>query len=795
MEDRSHATRRRTGRPLSFNRAVALHEAMLAFWRHGYETTSIAELTAAMGITAPSLYAAFGDKERLFLEAMRLYAGDPADMASGIADAVTAHEAARQLMLNAVFTYTGEGTPKGCLLASATASGSSTSAGVQEAVAGVRLTIAQLLQARIERDIAAGVLPPGTGAAALAGLVLAVTQGMSVLARDGATRAALLTIVEAALQAWPGTDDPAKIRHATVLRTKPRGASWGGMQYVALATDYDGTIAHDGVVDEPTIAALERLRESGRKLILVTGRELDDLIRVLPQIGLFDRVVAENGALIYYPETKQERVLAAPPPPTFVEALRKAGVSPLSVGRSIVATWEPNEVHVLEAIRDLGLSLQITFNKGAVMVLPEGVNKESGLRAALEDLDVSPLNTVAVGDAENDFAFFSLCGMPVAVQNALPMLKNAAVWVTEGVRGAGVAELIDRLIETDLAEFDLGNARQTIQLAEGLQAGEQSLLYAPTRGAVLLAGSSGGGKTTLVVGVLERLAKAGFQALVIDPEGDYDGFEGCISLGTPQDAPTIAVVLDVLRKSSSGVSVNLLGIKLEDRPAFLGELMPGLTALRAETGRPHLFVVDEAHHLLPCSDAVPDPLPPSLDGILFVTVRPDALPVRTVKRVSRVLTVGDEAPEAIRHFCEVAGLPPSDATEPVPRGELLTVAAGEPMRRMKVIPGASVLKRHLRKYAEGNLGDDRAFFFRGPAGALNLRAGNIITFLQLSEGVDSGTWDFHRRAGDYSRWIGLSVKDGSLAEEVGQIEQGPLPDREARDAVRQAIERVYTLPA
>ncbi len=176
---------------------------MLTFWRYGYETTSVADLTAAMGVSAPSLYTAFGDKKQLFLEAMRLYAGDPEDMARSIGDAPTAYLAARDLMTAAAATYTGEGTPKGCLLASATASGSVASADVQEAVADVRRGINGRLRTRIKRDIEDGVLPPGTQASALAGLVLAVMQGMSVLARDGATRASLLAIVQAALSAWP----------------------------------------------------------------------------------------------------------------------------------------------------------------------------------------------------------------------------------------------------------------------------------------------------------------------------------------------------------------------------------------------------------------------------------------------------------------------------------------------------------------------------------------------------------------------------------------------------------------
>ena len=188
---------------MSFDRDLALERAMLAFWRHGYETTSIVDLTTAMEVSAPSLYTAFGDKERLFLEAMRRYAGDMEAMRRRIDGAPTACDAARDMLAGAATAYTGEDTPKGCLLASATASGSSASAGVQHAVAEMRRTIEAHLRARIERDIAGGLLPSGTNAAALSGLVMAVTQGMSTLARDGATRASLLAIVDAALHGWP----------------------------------------------------------------------------------------------------------------------------------------------------------------------------------------------------------------------------------------------------------------------------------------------------------------------------------------------------------------------------------------------------------------------------------------------------------------------------------------------------------------------------------------------------------------------------------------------------------------
>ena len=226
------------------------------------------------------------------------------------------------------------------------------------------------------------------------------------------------------------------------------------MRFHVLATDYDGTLAHHGTVDGPTIAALERLRATGRKLILVTGRELADLPRVFPRIDLFDRVVAENGALIYTPATREEQPLGEAPPEALVAALRAQNVAPLSIGRVIVATWHPNETIVLKTIRDLGLEHQVIFNKGAVMVLPPGINKAAGLSAALDQLRLSPHNVVGVGDAENDHAFMSLCECSVAVNNALATIKERSDYVTRGDHGAGVAELIGMLIENDLHELE-----------------------------------------------------------------------------------------------------------------------------------------------------------------------------------------------------------------------------------------------------------------------------------------------------------------------------------------------------
>ena len=221
------------------------------------------------------------------------------------------------------------------------------------------------------------------------------------------------------------------------------------MRFLALATDYDGTLASDGAVDLKTVAALRRLAATGRKLILVTGRQLNDLLRVFPEASIFDAVVAENGAVLYRPESRDTRVLAPPPPADFVAALQRRGVDPLWQGQVVVATVQPNDKAVIEVIRELRLDLQVILNKGSVMVLPGSVDKATGLRAALDELALAPRSVVAIGDAENDQAFLAMSGYGVAVANALDPLKASAAHVTRGEAGAGVREIIDWLIAED----------------------------------------------------------------------------------------------------------------------------------------------------------------------------------------------------------------------------------------------------------------------------------------------------------------------------------------------------------
>jgi hydroxymethylpyrimidine pyrophosphatase-like HAD family hydrolase len=222
------------------------------------------------------------------------------------------------------------------------------------------------------------------------------------------------------------------------------------MDFLALATDYDGTLAKDGHVATHVARGLERVRRAGLKTLLVTGRQLPELGSVFDRFDLFDVIVAENGALLYWVGEDREEILGEPPTDPFLAEMKRLDVTPFAVGKVVFATWRPHETAVADAIARLGLKYQIIFNKRAVMVLPTSISKATGLAAALKPLGIVPAQVVGVGDAENDLAFLRMCGVAAAVDNALETVKAQCGFVALGDHGDGVLELIDALLAGSL---------------------------------------------------------------------------------------------------------------------------------------------------------------------------------------------------------------------------------------------------------------------------------------------------------------------------------------------------------
>ena len=568
------------------------------------------------------------------------------------------------------------------------------------------------------------------------------------------------------------------------------------MRYLALATDYDGTLALDDRVPEHAARALERLRVSGRRTILVTGRRLDDLLEVCDCARLFDLVVAENGAIVYDPRSREETRLGNPPSKLLIKGLRARGVEPLEIGEVLVATHAPHRAAVQDVIWELGLEAQVIGNRGAVMVLPAGVNKSSGLEHALRKLGLSRHEVVGIGDAANDHSFLERCECAVAVANAASSIKRIATLVTTAENGDGVVELIDELIADDLIRVQGGLPDNLILLGQRADGTEVHL--PPYGHNILVAGPSGSGKSTLTAGIIERLINKDYQVCIVDPEGDYGTLRGVVAIGNQWRAPNVAEVLSVLEDPKINLSVNLLGIPLRDRPGFFAQLAPNLQAMRARTGRPHWLVVDEAHHLLPDTwGHAPAVLPAALHETILATVHPEHVASEILSPIDVVLAVGHSPERTFESFATASGRAltwPSELTYQPDRVVAWFGGDGHPPFAMHAEPGRAERIRHHRKYAEGDLRWD-SFYFRGPDGDHNLKAQNLMTFCQIAEGIDERSWMYHLRRGDYSRWFRQAIKDEYLANDTECVErQADLAPWQTRQLIQELVTARYTLP-
>jgi hypothetical protein len=302
----------------------------------------------------------------------------------------------------------------------------------------------------------------------------------------------------------------------------------------------------------------------------------------------------------------------------------------------------------------------------------------------------------------------------------------------------------------------------------------------------------------LATALTERMVERKFEFCVFDPEGDYDELKRAVSIGDAATPPRIEETLKLLRQFSANVVVNTQALAVAERPPFFGKLLPHIAALRARTARPHWLLIDEAHHLLPAARAdVSQALPEEITAAVFITVHPESVSADALKTVQTVIALGDKANETVAVFCKTIGVRAPERVDFTAADEVLfwTVGSNAPQAVRAERP-RQAHKRHTRKYAEGDLGPDLSFYFRGPNQALNLRAQNLMIFLQIADGIDDATWGHHLRAGDYSAWFRNVIKDDEMAQEAAEIEADKsLGPGESRKRVREMVSRRYTAPA
>src|SRR5262249_9663765 len=382
--------------------------------------------------------------------------------------------------------------------------------------------------------------------------------------------------------------------------------------------------------------------------------------------------------------------------------------------------------------------------------------------------------------------------------------KEKADVVMAGDHGSGVVELVEQLLEDDLRLWDERLVRSSLSIGAqehpGAEGVKKEMRIVPNRNSVLVAGVSASGKSSTVAAILEECQERGYQFCLIDPEGDFEGLAGALAVGSPTEPPDAKSVTQALTSTQS-LLVNLMGVPLPERPGAFQALLPRILEIRAKTGRPHWLVLDEAHHLLPTTwSPASSAIPQELGGTILVTVHPEHVSPAALAFVDMVIATGKAAARTLAEFSRAAQITPTRSTlaEPQPGEALVWLArsAGAEPMLVRTRRATAERRRHKRNYAQGELSPEQSFYFRGPQGKLNLRAQNLMTFLQVGEGVDDETWIFHAGQGDYSRWFETVIKDEELASSAREIERsGSEQAADARKKLRAAVESRYTAPA
>jgi Helicase HerA, central domain len=375
----------------------------------------------------------------------------------------------------------------------------------------------------------------------------------------------------------------------------------------------------------------------------------------------------------------------------------------------------------------------------------------------------------------------------------LPSLRDKTYLVMKQPRGKGVVELIEQIEQKDGALMPA--ARHAVAIGNR---GDEQVSIAAFGKTVLIAGRSGIGKSSMITAITEGMAAGNFQFCIFDPEGDYKELQNSVCVGDVKTPPPLDEIFALLDRTSNNVVINTLAIELAQRPVFFTQVLPKIVSARARLGRPHWLIVDEAHHILPAGrkDLV-SALPYDFGAAILVTVHPDSIATEALKNIGTVIAVGPNAPETISTFCKKTGRKAPSGIKPPVDDEVLfwRVGEGQPIA-VKVRAPRQQHKRHTRKYAEGALSDEESFYFRGADGRLNLKAQNTSLFVQLAEGVDDETWQYHLRKGEYSRWFRSCIKDADLAEEAAAVERDQsLTPQESRQRIIDAINQRYTAPA
>lgn len=548
-----------------------------------------------------------------------------------------------------------------------------------------------------------------------------------------------------------------------------------------LACDYDGTLATHDRIGPEALAALEAARRAGVRLILVTGRTFFELIRVCEPLDLFDAVVAENGGVLYFPRVGAIRDLGPAPPARLLAGLDRQGLA-YQRGRVILGTWRSDEARVRAALAALGVRRDLVYNRAALMLLPPGVSKGTGVRQALRALGLSPHDVLAVGDAENDVEFFEACGFTACPGDAVDELRQRADWVLAGADGAAVARaIVGPILGGTLSLREA--ARRRLQVGWATESAEP--LTIPARGVnVLIQGDPLSGKSWLAGVLIERLLERGYGLCVVDPEGDYQalGILHGVSVAEVCDQHGLGRALERFDYDPAACLVlDLWRLEHARRLALVETALRAIHERRRRAGPPHWVVVDEAHYLLH-PEGVSETAAATLGdrGFCLITYRASWLRAAVIEAVDVCITARTRRRSELEFLRDRVGparggaVPLATVAPDLPQGEFLLLeadASGPRALTFVPVPRLTPHVRHLGKYVDGGLSPERGFLFREPDGRVRAAATSLGGFLDTLRRVPEETLRHHAARGDFSRWLLDVFADRELGRQLAKVER------------------------
>jgi len=541
----------------------------------------------------------------------------------------------------------------------------------------------------------------------------------------------------------------------------------------AVAVDFDGTLTVAGRVDPEALAAIDEARSGGRRIVIVTGRILAELLPVFPGVGQHaDLIVAENGAVLA--RGCRRRILAAPVPDELAAALARRGVA-VRRGEVLLACAGQDESVVLEEVRRLGLECQLIRNRTELMVLPAGVSKGTGLAAGLAEQGISVHNAIAIGDAENDHSLLAGAELGVAVSNAVPALKACADIVLPDGDGPGVATFLRGPVLAGRVRVHPRRWQFTVgELADGTP-----VSIPASQLNVLVTGVPQHGKSYLAGLIAERLLRLGYSVVIFDPEGDHSGLgqlRDVLVTGSGGGLPAPHELGRIVRHHRGGVVVDMSAEPADDRPGYLHAAHRELEAVRAACGLPHWLIIDEAH--VPLARQTRTLLEPAAAGYCLVTYRPEELRPEALLAIDVLIAMpGDPADGTAGLIAAVGAM-----THPAAAALIRQAGPGQAVLADREHPGTAVVfsiapretphMRHWHKYSSGNLRPDRRFYFRYDWDTLTgATAGNAGELERELRACEDAVILHHCRRGDFSRWVAEVLGDPPLAEGIAAAEE------------------------